>query len=151
MPLTKVTEDNAKGVSVLLADYWKSRGMPEYDEKWAEEYIVEGHKKEVQSDEFFVYKEENNVVGVIAIIVDVSGVAEIRDLVVKPEFRSKGYGKKLLLELESIAKEKGIRKLFSKTLPQSKKLFESASYQEEGILKSHFKDGEDLIIMSKFL
>jgi ribosomal protein S18 acetylase RimI-like enzyme len=36
-------------------------------------------------------------------------------------------------------------------LTKVESLFKSAGFEKEGILKSHFADGEDLSVMSKFL
>jgi len=135
----------------LLADYWKRRGMPQYDLHWAERYLVEGHKKEVARDEFLVYSEDGKMLGIVSLITDVSGVAEIRDFVVEPSERRKGYGRRILDDIVAIAKERGMRKLFSLSLPQAESLYASAGFIKEGILKSHFAPGEDLAIMSKFL
>ncbi len=149
MTLQKIAAAESAEAAKILADYWTGRGMPEYDAKWAEAYLKEGHRKEVKSDEFFAYKEGDKLIGTISLILDVSGVAEIRDLVVKPEFRGKGYGKKIVSELIAIAKKKNARKLFALTKIEG--LFKSAGFDKEGILKSHFAKGEDLVIMSKFL
>ncbi len=149
MKLQKLTDKDANDIAVLLATYWKERGMGEYDTKWAGQYLKEGHRKEIKSDEFFSYKEEDKLVGTVSLVTDVSGVAEIRDLVIKQEYRGKGYGKNMLNELINLAKERRVRKLFA--LTKIENLFKSAGFEKEGILKSHFAKDEDLVIMSKFL
>lgn len=149
MTLQKLTDKDANEVAVLLAAYWKERGMGEYDTKWAMQYLKEGHGKEVKSDEFFACKENDKVIGTVSLIADISGVAEIRDMVVKKEYRGKGYGKKMLDDIIHFAKERKIRKLFA--LTKIENLFKSSGFEKEGILKSHFAKGEDLVIMSKFL
>lgn len=151
MTLKELNEEEKPDVAKLLAIYWKERGMPQYDQEWAEGYLSEGHGKEIVKDEFFVHKEGGEVIGAISLITDVSGAAEIRDMVVKPEFREKGYGTKMLQELTELAKERKIRKLFAFVFPQLEHLYASAGFEKEGVLKSHFKEGEDLAIMSRFL
>lgn len=151
MKLILLTEKERGEAAELLADYWKSRGMPAYDRKWAEAYLQEGHRKEIARDEFFIWKEQGKLCGVISLVTDVSGVAEIRDMVVKPEWRGKGYGQKMLDELVRGAAERKIRKLYALIFPPHEKLFQSAGFAKEGVLKSHFKEGEDLILMSRFL
>ena len=151
MVLEKLTSGKRSEVALLLFEYWKERGMPEYDQKWAENYLIDGHKTEIESDEFFTFIEGNTVIGVISLIKDVSNVAEIRDMVIKTEYRGKGYGKKMLSELISLAKEKKIRKLFSLSFPKLQKMYESLGFEKEGALKNHYADGEDLVIMSIFL
>jgi N-acetylglutamate synthase-like GNAT family acetyltransferase len=147
--LKPITADERKNIAIMLSDYWKKRGMSEYDEKWAEQYLIEGHKKEIKSDEFFAFYDGKGLIGVIALIADVSGVAEIRDMVIKPEFRGSGYGKKMLEELIQLAKERKLRKLFCLTSIEG--MFKSAGFEKEGVLKNHFAKGENLTFMSKFL
>ena len=151
MSLANISNEEKEDVAVLLSDYWKERGMPQYNQEWASNYLEEGHKKEIESDEFFVYKEDEKIIGIVSLITISGGVAEIRDIVVKPEYREKGYGTKMLEELIAIAKKRNIRKLFSLAFPQYELFYINAGFVNEGTLKSHFKDGEDLLFMSKFL
>jgi ribosomal protein S18 acetylase RimI-like enzyme len=151
MSFQSISEENKEEAAVLLAAYWKERGMPEYGKAWAEDYLSTGHSKEIKSDEFFVLVEGGELVGLISFITDVSGVAEIRDMVVRPEHRHKGYGKKLLDGLVDTAKQRKLRKVFALAFPRYKELYSSAGFEEEGVLKSHFKDGEDLAVMSLLL
>lgn len=151
MNFKKLTSKDRKTVAKLLADYWKERGMPEYNQKWALRYLAEGHKKETVADEFFAYHKGRDLIGVIAFITDVSGVAQIRDLVVKKEYRHMGFGRKILNELIKIARKRKLRKIFVICFPKLKKFYQSAGFEKEGLLKSHFADNENLIIMSKFI
>lgn len=151
MGLKELTEQEKVESAKLLAAYWKDRSMPEYDETWAREYLEEGHKKETKLDEFFVYKEGEKTIGTISLITDVSDIAEIRDMVLKPEYRNKGYGRKMLDEIVGLAGARKIRKLYAFIFPQFEEMYQSAGFEKEGILKSHFAAGEDLTIMSRFL
>lgn len=147
MPLEQPDkEETAK----LLSSYWQERGM-DYSKDWALQYLEEGHKKEIKEDLFYSYTEDGETVGTVSLVVEVSGVAEVRDLVIKPEHRGKGYGQMILQELEMYAMEKQVRKLFALVFEDSQKLLLDAGFEEEGMLKSHFAKGEDLIIMSKFI
>jgi len=150
MSLVKLTNEHAKVVDILV-DYWKSRGMSKFDEKWASEFLTEGHKKEIKQDEFFVYKIDEEVVGTVSLVTDISNVAEIRDMVVKTEHRKKGYGRKMLTELLNYAKELKIRKVFAFVVPNLAEKLKAGGFEQEGLLKSHFAKDEDLVIMSKFL
>jgi len=125
--------------------------MLKYDAAWAGKYLTEGHRKEIKRDEFFVYKERGKIIGVVSLITDVSGVAEIRDMIIKPEYRREGHGRKMLSELVELAKKRKIRKLYAFIFSRHGRLYESAGFEREGILKSHFAAGENLAIMSKFL
>jgi len=149
--LTELIKKDLQQTSKLLVEYWKERGMSKYNQKYAEKYILEGHKKEIKLDRFFVYKEKQSVVGMISLIVQEGNVAEMRDLVVDPQYRNKGYGKKIIEETIEIAKRLKIRKLYVLTFSQLTKFYKSLGFKKEGVLKDHFAEGENLTIMSKFL
>jgi N-acetylglutamate synthase-like GNAT family acetyltransferase len=151
MVLQKIKPSERREAASVLAGYWKGRGMPEYGRGWALSYLREGHRKEVANDEFFAFHKGGNLIGVVSLVTDVSGVAEIRDMVLKKEFRGEGYGKIMVEELMDIAKKRKIRKLFVLALKSSEGVFLSAGFEKEGMLKSHFKKGENLQILSKFL
>ena len=149
--LIKLSRSSRQEAAQLLADYWSSRGMPAYDRKWAAKYLTKGHGLEVARDEFFAMRENGKLVGIVSLITDVSGVAEIRDLVVKPAHRGKGYGRVMLKQIVSLARRQKIRKVFVLAFPRYRKLYESLGFAKEGILKDHFAKGENLIVMSRFL
>lgn len=151
MALANIRDEEKSEAAILLSDYWKERGMPQYDQEWADEYLIEGHKKEIESDEFFIYKDGELIIGIISMITTSGSVAEIRDMVVKPEFREKGFGTKMLQELIGKTKERKIRKIYSLVFPSLLHFYESAGFIKEGTLTNHFKDGEDLVFMSIFL
>ena len=153
MALKSLTQNDQSAVAKLLTAYWAERGLGEYGQEWAEAYLVEGHKKEIAADEFFVYEENGEIIGVIALVTDVSNIAQIRDMVIKPEYRKKGIGKKMIQALLEKAKERKIRKIFAFVLPhpQTVNAATELGFEKEGVLKSHFAEGEDLTIFSKFL
>ncbi|MGM0582886.1 MAG: GNAT family N-acetyltransferase [Bacteroidota bacterium] len=146
MTLKKLSE--IKEASKVLSKYWEERGMPEYDEKWAEDYLKNGHTKEIIGDEFFVY-EKQEIIGIVSLITDVSGVAEIRDMIIKPEYRNKGYGTLMLKQLIEIANERKLRKLFALVFPKHENFYKG--FEKEGTLRNHFAEGETLSIMSYFI
>jgi putative acetyltransferase len=60
------------------------------------------------------------------------GVAEIRDLVIAPEFRRRGIAKKLLKEILLIARQIGYTRAYLETTPQmehAQRLFQSLSFR----------------------
>ena len=148
--LVKLSSKDHNRAAQLLADYWSSRGVTQYDQKWALAYLSKGHRIEVVSDEFFVLREKSEIIGIASLITDVSGVAEIRDEVVKPKYRGRGYGKILLREIVKLAKKRKIRKLFALTFPRYQKFYLSVGFKKEGLLKNHFAKGENLVTMSCF-
>ena len=151
MTLTPISAQERTEIAQLLTTYWKDRGMQQYDQKWAEAYLTEGHKKEIKSDEFFVYKEQDKIIGTVSLVTDVSDVAEIRDMVVKPDQQKKGYGKKMLADLIQLAKQRKLRKLYALVPLHLEGPLQRAGFTKEGVLKSHFAPGENLAIMSMFL
>ena len=115
MGLEKASTRYREEISGMLVDYWTSRGMKHYDKKWARDYIIKGHKKETIKDEFFIYEEDGDIVGIVSLVTDISGVAEIRDFLIKKKYRKQGYGVKILEKIVRVAEERKLRKL----LPRS--------------------------------
>lgn len=151
MGLEPIATEDHKKIAALLADYWKERGMPEYDRQWAEAYLKEGHKTEIKTDEFFLAKEGNEIVGIISLITDVSGVAEVRDEVAFSQRRQGGHLQQMIAIVVDLAKKRKLRKVFSLALPALVPAYRRNGFAKEGVLKGHFREGEDLIIMSRFL
>lgn len=149
MRITKITNEDKLNVSRILNEYWKERNM-NYDLKWAREYVENGHKTEIKEEQFFVLKEEN-IIGCISVVIWEGDLAELRDWVVKKEFRNKGYGKKLIEYALDWCNKKNVRKIVSLIFPKYKEFFERRGFVGEGFLKDHFKDGENLILMSRLI
>ena len=150
MEIKKIEGDDLQPVAALLRNYWKERGMP-CAQEWTMEYLANGHKAEIKKDQFFVLREGDKTLGAIALVVNVSDVAEIRDMVVKKEARGKGLGKKLLEYVIEYAKHNEIRKIYALVFQQYRPFYEKYGFQLEGFLKDHFKEGEHLLVMSKML
>ena len=134
----------------ILRDYWTERGM-EYSQKWTESYLLKGHSKEIKDDVTLVLKEGEEIIGVVAVVVYEGDLAEVRDWVVRKEYRKKGYGKLLLKEAIEFCIKRNVRKIAALVFPQYEKLFEKIGFLREGYLRSHFKDNEDLVYMSVIL
>ncbi len=150
MDIKKVSKDSVTKVATLLRNYWKHRGM-EYSLTWAKEYVLEGHRKEIKDDVFFVAKEREEILGCISLILSEGDVAELRDLVVEPAHRGKGIGERLVEYAQQWCVQNKVRKLFCCTFPHTQGFWLQQGFMIEGALKSHFKEGEDLVIMSKFI
>ncbi|MFV9511570.1 GNAT family N-acetyltransferase [Tepidibacillus sp. LV47] len=83
----------------------------------------------------------------------IGGVGYLSTLLVKEEYRGKGFvGQPLLKQFETIAKEKQCHKLGLKAYKNSRaaNFFAKHGYQEEGILKNDIH-GIDWVFMAKFL
>lgn len=85
-----------------------------------------------------------------------NGVADISVYILR-ENRGKGIGKKLLAELESLAKEEGFHKMVLFTFPFNQLgqgLYKKMGFREVGIFKNQgILDGQfvDVLAMEKFL
>ncbi|MDW8034382.1 MAG: ribosomal protein S18-alanine N-acetyltransferase, partial [Nitrososphaerota archaeon] len=79
---------------------------------------------------------------------------EIISIAVKPDFRHKGIGRKLMLEIESRFKDNGIK--FTRLEVSVKntiaiKFYESLGYEIMKLTKSYYPDGSDALTLIKFL
>jgi GNAT superfamily N-acetyltransferase len=100
---------------------------------------------------FLVGTAENKIVAMGAYKRTGSDEAEIRRMRVLPGMQKKGFGKRMVAELEKRAFESGIRRLFLKTSvlqDNAKDLYRSAGYKETGQVVI---DGYDCIIYEKKL
>lgn len=147
MKICEVEKDDRKSVAEYFVAYWKSRDMTQYPMKWALKYLKNGHKSEITDDKFFVAKDGKKIVGTIALIRFAGDVAEIRDDV----WHDNSVGSTLLFHLINYAKKKKIRKIYSLALKNKVNFYGRHGFKKEGVLKDHFKKGENLAIMSKFL
>ena len=83
--------------------------------------------------------------------------AHILNICLYPEYQNKGWGRKLLEEAETIAKNKGAETCFLEVRPSNVyglQLYQSEAYNEIGLRKNYYpKDGgrEDAIVMAKTL
>lgn len=148
MALHPLKEHEKPFVAAQLAKYWQSRKM-DYDEQWAEEYLQRGHRERIINDEFFLYKVKGKVVGMASLVSYEGGVAEIRDDIVLVE--AGDVLKSILNEIVEVAKLGGIRKVYSQVLKQNVPFYLAAGFSKEGELLDHFREGEDLAIMSKII
>ena len=147
--IKSVDKESISSIALLLRQYWKERGLI-YTKQWAEQYVELGHKIELKKEQTFMLLDNGKVIGTCSVIIWEGNVAELRDLVIKKEQRSKGYGKKLLEFSLEWCRRNNARKVFALIFQQNKPLFEQSSFTLEGFLKHHFKQNEHLLIMSLF-
>ena len=150
MEIRKISDQYINKTSELLRSYWKERNL-DYSLRWAKEYIIDGHKKEIKDDIFFVAKENEDVLGCISVIIYEGNLAELRDFVVGKNSRRKGIGRQLFEYAYNWCLQNNIRKIYCLSFPYLRGFWIRNGFMLEGELKSHFKDGEDLIIFSKLL
>ena len=123
----------------------------QYSLEYALEYLKKGHAIEILEDNFFVIRNKEEIIGFASLVIYEGNVGEIRDFVIKEEFRGKGFGNTLLSYILEFAKQRNLRKVFVLALSNAKEFYKKNGFEAEGLLRSHFRKGEDLIIMSKFL
>ncbi|MBU0953289.1 MAG: GNAT family N-acetyltransferase [Nanoarchaeota archaeon] len=146
MELELVAPHQRDRVAPLLLAYWKERGLV-IDEHWVTTYLKKGHATETTTDEFFCTKQGNTIIGVISLVTDISGVAEIRDEVAPDSETLKA----MIAALLGLAQTRNNRKVYSLALPENVPVYESLGFVSEGTLRNHFVEGEDVIVMSRFL
>ncbi len=148
--ITELSEKDKSKLAKLLRSYWRERGF-DIKQKWALNYLTEGHAEEIRENKFFTIKLNKKVIGNISVIIQKGEVAKIKDFVINEENRRKGHGTEALKFAILYCKSKGIRKIYSLIFPEYMKFYKKFNFIEEGYLKNHFKEGEDLIFVSKFL
>ncbi len=144
-----IKEEEIAFAVLLLRGCWKERGMI-YTQQWAEQYLRQGHKIELKKEQWFLVKEEGKVIGIISVILWEGNVAEIRDRIIKKEAQQKGYERKIIQYAKEWCKINSARKIYTLVPQIEKLLYEEMGFRLEGFLQDHFKQGEDLLIMSFF-
>ncbi len=143
----KIKRGDYQEATKLLGKSWKSRRY-----KNPMDYISKGHSIEINEDQFFVFEGlRGEVVGIISVVLYESGVAELRDLVIDDKYRGLGYSTQMLERTIDYCKSNRTRKVYGYVRYQDEGLLKSLGFHVEGVLKNHFVDGEDLLILSKFL
>ena len=149
MTLMALTYTDIEKTASALVEYWKGRGMT-HDRAFAYVYLRGGHVKDVVSDTFYLYYERERLVGLVAFVVYHGGVGEIRDEILFPWFSGEGYFRRMIGEVVKKAKDAKLRKVYSLALEMRVADYEALGFKKEGVLEDHFKEGEDLTIVSKF-
>ena len=83
-----------------------------------------------------------------------SWLGEIEKFFVEEKYRGNGIGSSLLEDAELKAKEWDIKKLSLLCREDNEValyFYLANRYITEGLLKSHFEDGKDIVVMSKFI
>jgi ribosomal protein S18 acetylase RimI-like enzyme len=142
-----------------------ARALPEHDLLFLSRDLK--HRKVVEAwleaieDGFidsFVAEDGDAIVGTCALVRDPLGwtthVGEIR-LLVSPQLRGQGVGRRLLEEMFKVATQRDLRKLVAQMTPDQRgaiRLFEEHSFRGEALLKDHVMDRQgsvhDLAILS---
>ncbi len=150
MSLRELEENEVEEIAEVLVENWQRKNL-DYDKDWAIDYLKNGHDKEVEEEHFYVYEENGEKKAFASLVKDVNGVVEIRDEGLLPGVKDKQTMTMLLMQLISEATAMNARKIFCLTPFDKIQTFRELEFEQEGILKNHFKPGQDLVIMSRFL
>ena len=108
--ISRYVSSDQQGVKQVVLDGFKDFGfeyLEEYDsdlEDPKKHYIDKGGM-------FFVLKDDEKIIGTVAIVNKGNKVAELKRLYVDKEYQGKGFGSKLLDTAIAYCKEKGFTKL----------------------------------------
>ena len=98
--------------------------------------------------DFFVYEEEDEIVGISAIHISWENLAEVRTLAVKEERKKSGVGKKLVAACLAEAKTLEIKKVF--TLTYKEEFFKKCGFELIDKAELPHKVWQDCINCPKF-
>lgn len=142
-----------------------ARGLPEHDllflsRDLKHRRVVEAWTEAVEDGfiDSFVAEDGDAVVGTCALMRDPLGwsthVGEVR-LLVSPQLRGQGVGRRLLEEMFKVAETRELSKLTAQMTPDQRsaiRLFEEHGFKSEALLKGHVMDRQgsvhDLAILS---
>ncbi len=150
MSLRELEENEVEEIAEVLVKDWQRRNL-DYDKEWATDYLKNGHSKEIEEEHFYVYEENGEKKAFASLVKDVNGVVEIRDEGLLPGFKDEQTMTMLLMQLISEATAMDARKIYCLTPFDRLQTFRELEFEQEGVLKDHFKEGEDLVMMSRFL
>jgi amino-acid N-acetyltransferase len=119
MSIRKASLHDAKTIKELISTYAKKDLMLEKS--------ITKIWEDIRS--FYVYKDNEKVVGCCSIAICWEDLAEIKSLAVAESFQNKGIGKQLVSACIDDAKELGIKKIF--TLTYQQEFFEKAGFKKD--------------------
>ena len=99
----------------------------------------------------FLLEDGSNIIG-YACLLTVYEDAEILNIAVAPEFRKRGYGLSLMRKMLTVAKQSGAQSVFLEVRENNepaKNLYRSLGFEEYGLRKNYYPDGENAILMTK--
>lgn len=116
-------------------------------------YIDYAFNQQQQGFHLFVCQIENEIVGYIDSIIGKWGVGFISGIYVKPEFRRKGIGEKLVSKTLATFAENNCHKVRLEVFASNQRAIEfytKQNFAKEGYLQND-EDKRDVVIMSRFL
>ncbi len=103
---------------------------------------------------FLVLEVCGRIVGYVVGLIEFGVEGHVLSIAVAKSFRGRGYGKKLMLELESRFKERGVHRIkleVRKSNTVAISMYRKLGYRIVGVIPRYYPDGEDAYIMVKEL
>lgn len=139
--------EDFKSIAEFLRQNFKNHNL-KFDEKYVNISLNSGL--------WLIAKNKETVLGTLFLkVIKSDSRGEIKHLLVRKEHRRNGIARSVLNESINLAKKMRLRKLTgfgsSRDIGVVKKLASSFGCKLEGILKDHYRAGEDCYVYSKFL
>lgn len=140
--ISKMTKEDLNSISNIL--------QSDFDDFW--NYNILLNELNSSNSIYLVAKINNEIIGFagITLILD---EAEINNIVIKKDFRKKGYSKILLQNLIDLSKKQNIKKINLEVNIENIiaiNLYHSFNFKDVGLRKGYYK-GKDAILMSLFI
>ena len=100
---------------------------------------------------FWVAEKAGNIIGYLCCWF-IADEGEILNVAIAPEYRRCGFGKILLRESISVARQKGVRTLYLEVRVSNTPaitLYKSFDFHEIGTRREYYADGEDALLMMR--
>ena len=117
-------------------------------------YTRESLIEESKQMKFWVAEENGKILGYIGFMDLKNGIGMMLSLVIDVKNQGRGIGTKLIEKVKEYAKENKYRKVLFLTKINNKPMLilgVKQDFQLEGILRRHFRTGEDVVYMSYFI
>lgn len=108
---------------------------------------------ELYGETFLVAEVDGQVVGYV-IARKVNSKGHIIAIAVAPEHRCRGIGRALMLAVEEELKKRGVSELWLEVRVSNRRavsFYRRLGYVEKGILKGYYSDGEDAMLLKKYV
>ena len=118
-------------------------------------WTEKSYREEVQNQlsRYIILEIDDKIIGFVGIwcVVD---EAQIMNIGIDPRFQSQGYGKKLMQEIFSIAREEGCLTMTLEVKTSNRvarQMYQSMGFELIGIRKKYYPDNSDCMLMCKTL
>lgn len=140
--ISKMTKEDLNSIANIL--------QSDFDDFW--NYNILSNELNSSNSIYLVAKINDEIIGFagITLILD---EAEINNIVIKKDFRKKGYSKILLQNVIDLSKKQNIKKINLEVNIENIiaiNLYHSFNFKDVGLRKGYYK-GKDAILMSLFI